>query len=87
MARLPDCPNYREGKGCPRSDLILAGENERFYAFHCRTCGLQWMWTKPREKAAASYENEMKKVREKTEQYRKQEERAVAFSAPKGGWL
>ena len=87
MAKLPVCPTHREGKGCPRSDLRLAGETETFYTYHCATCGLEWVWTKPKTKAAAAYERELEKVRADTERDRERDSRPLTFGAPRGGWL
>ena len=87
MAQLPECPTFREGKGqCERSQLILAFESETFFNFRCLSCGLDWVWTKPRTKQAAIYERDLERVRQRTKQYREQEARARVFGAPKGGW-
>ena len=85
MAQLPLCPRFREGT-CSKSDLILAGESEKFYTFYCRSCCLEWVWSKPQVKQAAAYERDMERVRQRTQQYREQEARARVFGAPKGGW-
>lgn len=88
MAQLPECPNFREKNGhCSRSDLILAGETDTFYDFFCKTCGIKWVWTKPRTKQAAAYERDLARVRERTQKYREETERPVVFGAPKGGWM
>ena len=85
MANLPICANFREGK-CPRSDLRIAAETPNFFTFNCHTCGLEWVWSKPRMKEEARYDRELKRVREATERDRIQSEKALVFGAPKGGW-
>ena len=86
MAQLPTCPNFREGK-CPKSDLILLGESDKFYSFYCHSCFLEWAVSKPRTKQAAAYERDLQRVKQRTAQYREQEARAKVFGAPKGGWV
>ena len=46
------CPSHREGK-CERSDLRLLSETDKFRHFFCRTCKLDWIVTRSKEKARA----------------------------------
>ena len=88
MAKLPECPNFREKNGhCSRSDLILGGETETFWDFYCKTCGIKWVVSKPRVKQSAAYDREIERVKQRTAQQREQESRALVFGAPKGGWV
>jgi hypothetical protein len=55
MANLPQCPSFTEGRGCERSDLVLAVETPRFWRFICRTCSTDWVQSKPRAKQEAEW--------------------------------
>lgn len=37
---LPLCPNFILKRGCERSDMMLLGEGDDYWTFHCRTCKL-----------------------------------------------
>lgn len=82
MAALPQCPNYRE-KHCERSELILVGEDDRYYRFHCKCCKLFWVWSKPKARGEAQELNRVKRLNELSQ--RQQE--AVKFYAPAKGWI
>ncbi len=82
MAQLPKCPNWRE-KRCERSDLVLMGEDERYYRFFCRTCSLFWVWSKDKQRSEARELARVKKLQELSERERN---RIAVFYAPKGGW-
>lgn len=82
MAQLPQCPNHRE-KRCERSELILVGEDERYFKFHCKCCKLFWVWSKPKQRAEAAELNRIKKLSELSQR----EQAAVRFYAPAKGWV
>lgn len=82
MAALPQCPNFRE-KRCERSELVLMGEDERYYKFFCRQCKLLWVWSKPKQRAEAKEISRVKKLQELSERERG---RIAKFYAPKKGW-
>lgn len=76
---LPVCPDFRERKGCERSELRLLGENGESYVFLCACCKLVWMVTKPKTKDAARWANYLKGVKEATEYERSQAARPKVF--------
>lgn len=82
MAKIPECPNFRE-KNCPRSELILLEENEACYKFYCKACHLNWMVSKPKTREHARELNRIKKLAELSERERGQ---ILTFAAPRGGW-
>lgn len=86
MANLPQCPNFLEKKGCQRSELKLAGENQKFYTFFCNCCKLMWVWSKPRERAAARYNVELARIEKASAADREASRRTSSFIAPVGGW-
>ena len=85
MSQLPSCPNVSKGD-CPRSDIVLAADQPQFYQFICRSCHLFWVWSKPRTKEKARYENELKRIEKATEADRIASARPKTFMAPSGGW-
>lgn len=85
MAELPTCPNF-ERKQCERSDLVLAGEQDKFWNFICRTCHLFWVLSKPRTKAEGKYRSEVSRMEKATESDRKLAAMPKKFYAPRGGW-
>lgn len=66
MPDLPKCPKFQRSQGCPRSDLKLQGETETAWGFQCRTCGVQWVVSKPRERNRARYTNALQAKAEAT---------------------
>lgn len=86
MANLPQCPTFLEGKGCERSELVLAGESSRFWTFICRCCHLEWVVSKPVSKQEAQYVNEVKRMQRATDADRAASQRPRVFTAPRGGW-
>ena len=78
MAAIPDCPNVRE-KHCPRSQLIILGEDERCYKFHCRTCGLFWVVSKDRSKQQAREANRIRRIEQLSEAEREKMRRPKYF--------
>ena len=86
MANLPQCPSFTEGRGCERSDLVLATETPRFWRFICRTCFTDWVQSKPRAMQEAEWRNwearlEKASAREREAAAR----RAYSFSSSIGG--
>ena len=76
---LPICPNYKEGKGCERSELRLLGENEQSFMFTCGCCHLLWAVSKPRTAAAARWENRIRQVKQATDRERELAARPKVF--------
>lgn len=87
MSDIPQCPNFRENKGCNRSELVLAGESQSHWSFICRCCHLNWVVTKPSGRQKARYENHIKKMEQATERDRMEAKRSTKFVAPRGGWM
>jgi hypothetical protein len=85
MANLPTCPQFREGS-CARSDLVLAQDVPRFWAFICRTCHLYWVMSKPRAADEARWTNEVQRMAKATAEDRERAARPRHFVAPVGGW-
>jgi hypothetical protein len=74
-AALPGLPGVKlseylkkhEETGCPRPDLRLAHEDERFRTFVCLTCHELWAVSRSKAKQKARYEVELERVRELTD--------------------
>ena len=87
MSQIPQCPNSTDGSGaCPRSDLVLAADTPKFWRFICRTCHLDWVCSKPTEKARAKWQNEVDRMGKATAAEKEWASRPRMFIAPKGGW-
>jgi hypothetical protein len=85
VSELPTCPNVSQGV-CARSDIVLAGESDKFWNLICRTCHLFWSLSKPNTKNKARYENELKRLAHATDADRKASGAPKTFTAPRGGW-
>lgn len=80
MSELPKCPNFTKSRGCERSDLKLMGENELGWTFHCNTCKLTWVVSKPNSIKSGKLRAEEEKYRKEMEARRAREKRKRIFA-------
>jgi len=81
---IPRCPNNAKSTAiCEQSKLRLLGETDTSFLFTCACCGLLWSISKPKTKAAARWENQVRKVQEASNIERQRSQRRL-YSFPKG---
>ena len=80
MPELPKCPNFEKKRGCERSDLKLVGENEHAWTFHCNTCLLDWVVSKPSSIKSGKMRAQEEESRKQAEMRRDREKKAKYFT-------
>lgn len=61
---IPECPKFKKGGGCPRSDVVCLSESDAggaYYTFGCRTCRTGFAVSTPRGAAAAAFQRELQR--------------------------
>ena len=85
MANIPRCPNNKHSTAiCGQSRLRLLGENDTSFVFTCSGCSLVWAVSKPKTKDKARWENQVRKVKNASEQERERAADRRAYSIPRG---
>ena len=77
---LPKCVNFVKKRGCDRSDIILRGEGEDHWQFHCRTCKLVWVVSKPTAAVRGRLFKQEDDMRKKAEALRRRDSRPLYFT-------
>jgi len=80
MAALPTCPNFAKKRGCASSKLRIIGEGDDFWTFHCDTCSLDWVVSKPASTERAKFRKAEETLRQQAERRRAHEKRPIYYT-------
>lgn len=70
------CRNFRMGS-CPKSDPVVLQEDAEYLQMGCRTCRGGWVFTMPKGKAKARYENRLSEIKKAEERRKAREQRTI----------
>ena len=80
MADFPLCRNFKEKRGCARSQVVMLGEGDDHFTFRCETCQLEFVCSKTDAIAASSLRVQQEKLRRRIEARRQFEGRKRIFT-------
>jgi hypothetical protein len=80
VAELPKCVNFIKKRGCEKSAIRLASENEDHWVFECETCHLMNVVSKPPASKRGQFRAAEEKMRKEAERRRARESRKVFFT-------
>lgn len=80
MANFPLCRNFKEKRGCARSQVVMLGEGSDHWTFRCETCQLEFVCSKSDAISSAALRVQQENLRRRMESRRKFESRTRIFT-------
>jgi hypothetical protein len=80
MAEFPICRNFKEHRGCSRSQVVMLGEGDDHYTFRCETCRLEFVCSKTNAIARSALLAQQENLRRRMESRRRHDSGRKIFT-------